>query len=125
MFDAAKLMLYGGILLALVAAGLWMHGHIKESGREEIRQQWRASTLETAEKARKAVQDAQAKANADNEQRERERQEKEQAQREAQQQSADAYNKQIRDLERRFRDALIHTPSCSIQSQEPLLCPIE
>lgn len=123
--DKIQLIIGAVIVALLTGLGVKAYHDIKESGRQEIREQWKASALKEAEQGRQAVAKAIADAKAEIATEEEQRKNNEQIERAAQQKQAEDAAKNIRDLDRRYRAALIHNASCAKQDMEIVQCPLE
>jgi hypothetical protein len=120
-----KFIAIGTLALAIVF-GLWKGiAAVRESGREEIRAQWKQSAYELAEQSRKDVERVRHEEKAKYDEAQRQHAEKEQAEREAQQKRTDEDQRRITDLERRYRKALVEDSSCQAWSDTPVTCPLE
>ncbi len=124
-FDSAKLLMILGAVLLIGAGVSYGVDAIGDSRERKVRAEWQASALKEAEQGRAAVAQAIANAKADADRQENDRKAREQIEREAQQHNVNEAIKKSMDLDRRYRDALIHNSSCAAQMQEKLLCPVE
>jgi sRNA-binding protein len=120
-----KLLIYAAAALAIVSAiGAYIHG-AKESAREEVRAEWRASSIAAAEESRRQVERVKAEAQRQREQEQRERDQKAESERTRLKAEADNYAAKSKDLQKRFEHELSVNSDCAAQMNQVLLCPIE
>ena len=123
--DPFKAIIGGLILTAIVGGGFWVVGALKESGREEVREQWKASALKEADEARQAVAKAQAEAEKEKEAAKQARDEKDQTEREWRQKNQETRASVEHDLRSRYERALLQNQECATWSKQYIACPVQ